>query len=74
VVGRELVLLAEGESDETPLLWEARTEFHAPEIDGKVYINDFGELDALEVGQFYKAVITEAHEYDLVARVVEGPL
>ena len=73
-VGRELVLLAEGESDETPLLWEARTEFHAPEIDGKVYINDFGELDALEVGQFYKAVITEAHEYDLVARVVEGPL
>jgi ribosomal protein S12 methylthiotransferase len=43
-VGRELVVLAEGESEETPLLWEARTQFHAPEIDGKVYINDFGEL------------------------------
>ncbi len=42
-VGRELVLLAEGESEETPLLWEGRTAFHAPEIDGKVYINDFGE-------------------------------
>jgi ribosomal protein S12 methylthiotransferase len=69
-VGRELVLLAEGESDETPLLWEGRTQFHAPEIDGKVYINDFGELDKLEAGRFYRAEITEAHEYDLVARVI----
>lgn len=70
-VGRELVVLAEGESEETPLLWEGRTQFHAPEIDGKVYINDFGDLDALEAGRFYKAVITDAHEYDVVARVVE---
>jgi ribosomal protein S12 methylthiotransferase len=69
-VGRELVLLAEGESDETPLLWEGRTQFHAPEIDGKVYINDFGDLDKLEAGRFYRAEITEAHEYDLVARIV----
>jgi len=73
-VGRELVVLAEGESDETPLLWEARTQFHAPEIDGKVYINDFGALEALEAGRFYNAVITEAHDYDLVARIVDGPL
>ena len=73
-VGRELVLLAEGESEETPLLWEGRTQFHAPEIDGKVYINDFGELEALEPGRFYKAQITEAHDYDVVARVVSGPL
>jgi ribosomal protein S12 methylthiotransferase len=73
-VGRELVILAEGESEETPLLWEGRTEFHAPEIDGKVYINDFGNLDALEAGRFYKAEITEAHDYDVVARVVAGPL
>ena len=73
-VGRELVLLAEGESEETPLLWEGRTQFHAPEIDGKVYINDFGDLESLEPGRFYKAVITEAHEYDLVARILEGPL
>jgi ribosomal protein S12 methylthiotransferase len=73
-VGRELVLLAEGESEETPLLWEARTQFHAPEIDGKVYINDFGALQALEPGRFYQAAITEAHDYDIIARVVSGPL
>ena len=73
-IGRELVILAEGESDETPLLWEGRTQFHAPEIDGKVYINDFGDLDTLEAGRFYRAEITEAHEYDVVAKVVSSPL
>jgi ribosomal protein S12 methylthiotransferase len=73
-VGRELVLLAEGESDETPLLWEGRTQFHAPEIDGKVYINDFGALEALEPGRFYRAQITEAHDYDVVARIVSTAL
>ncbi len=73
-IGREVVLLAEGESEETPLLWEGRTQFHAPEIDGKVYINDFGDLESPEPGRFYKAEITEAHEYDVVARIVSGPL
>jgi len=73
-VGRELVILAQGESEETPLLWEGRTEFHAPEIDGKLYINDFGHSETLEAGRFYRAEITEAHEYDVVARVIDGPL
>jgi ribosomal protein S12 methylthiotransferase len=73
-IGRELVVLAEGESEETPLLWEGRTQFHAPEIDGKVYINDFGALEQLEQGRFYKAQITEAHDYDLVARITSGAL
>jgi ribosomal protein S12 methylthiotransferase len=69
-VGRELTVLAEGESAETPLLWEGRTQFHAPEIDGKVYINDCGTLENLEAGRFYRAEITEAHDYDLVARIL----
>ena len=71
-IGRNVTLLAEGESEETPLLWEGRTQFHAPEIDGKVYINDFGDLTAPEPGRFYTAEITEAHEYDVVARIVSG--
>jgi ribosomal protein S12 methylthiotransferase len=73
-VGRELVVLAEGESEETPLLWEGRTQFHAPEIDGKLYINDFGVLETLEPSRFYRAQITEAHDYDVVARILSGPL
>jgi ribosomal protein S12 methylthiotransferase len=69
-IGRELTILAEGESAETPLLWEGRTQFHAPEIDGKVYLNDFGPLENLEANRFYRAEITEAHDYDLVARIL----
>jgi ribosomal protein S12 methylthiotransferase len=73
-IGRELLLLAEGESEETPLLWEGRTQFNAPEIDGKVYINDFGNLESLESGRFYRAEITEAHDYDLVAKIISPAL
>jgi ribosomal protein S12 methylthiotransferase len=69
-VGRRVELLVEGASEETPLLWEGRTEHHAPEIDGKVYINDFGPFEELTPGQFYQCEITEAQDYDLVGRIV----
>jgi ribosomal protein S12 methylthiotransferase len=45
---------------------------HAPEIDGKVLINDFGPHEELVVGTFYRAELTEAHEYDVVARILES--
>jgi ribosomal protein S12 methylthiotransferase len=70
-IGRTMKILIEGESEETPLLWEGRSEFQAPEIDGKVYINDFGPHETLVPGTFYRAEITEAHDYDVVARVIE---
>jgi ribosomal protein S12 methylthiotransferase len=69
-VGCEVEVLVEGESEETPLLWEGRSGLHAPEIDGTVYINDFGPYETLAAGQFYRCEITEAHDYDVVARVV----
>src|SRR5882757_11650 len=43
LVGQEFDLLLEGESEETELLLEGRTSMHAPEIDGKVFVNDFPE-------------------------------
>jgi ribosomal protein S12 methylthiotransferase RimO len=70
-IGREIDLLVEGPSEETDLLWEGRTPLHAPEIDGKVFINDFGTHEALVPGTFYRAEITESHEYDVVARILE---
>jgi ribosomal protein S12 methylthiotransferase len=70
-VGREIDLLVEGESEETELLWEGRTALHAPEIDGKVFINDFGPHETLVPGTFYRAEITDSHDYDVVARIVE---
>jgi ribosomal protein S12 methylthiotransferase len=69
-VGQRFDVLVEGESAETPLLWEGRTQYHAPEIDGTVYLNDFGPFEALTPGGFYRCEVTEAHDYDWVARVV----
>ena len=69
LVGTECDLLLEGPSDETDLLMEGRTSMHAPEIDGKVFVNDFpAELEP-RPGDFYRCQITEAHDYDLVARL-----
>jgi ribosomal protein S12 methylthiotransferase len=70
-VGREAEVLVEGESEETGLLWQGRTALHAPEIDGKVLINDFGPYETLAPGTFYRAEITESHDYDVVARILE---
>jgi len=70
LVGREIDVLVLGPSEESHLLWEGRGEMHAPEIDGKLYLNDFGPLESLTPGQFVRCEITEAHDYDLVARVI----
>jgi ribosomal protein S12 methylthiotransferase len=69
-VGRHFDLLVEGPSEETPLLWEGRTQHQAPEIDGKVYINDFGPFEQLDPGQFYRCEISESQDYDLVGRII----
>src|SRR6202142_4414677 len=38
--GRVAIALVEGPSKENPLVWEARLEGMAPDIDGKVYLTD----------------------------------
>ena len=70
LVGREFDLLLEGESEESELLLEGRTAMHAPEIDGKVFVNDVPEEIDPQPGQFYRCEITEAHDYDLVAKIL----
>jgi ribosomal protein S12 methylthiotransferase len=70
LVGQEFDLLLEGTSEETDLLMEGRTAMHAPEIDGKVFVNDFPEDAEPQPGEFYRCQITEAHDYDLVAKIV----
>ncbi len=69
-VGRRMQILVEGVSEESDLLWQGRTLLHAPEIDGKVLINDFGPHASLLPGSFYECEITESHHYDVVARIV----
>jgi ribosomal protein S12 methylthiotransferase len=70
LVGREFDLLLEGTSTESDLLMEGRTSMHAPEIDGKVFVNEFPEEVEAQPGEFYRCQITEAHDYDLVAKIV----
>jgi ribosomal protein S12 methylthiotransferase len=68
--GQQFDVLLEGASEESDLLLEARSEMHAPEIDGKLYIADIPEGVTPRPGEFYRAEITETHDYDLVARIV----
>jgi ribosomal protein S12 methylthiotransferase len=43
---------------------------HAPEIDGKVFVNDYPEGREPKDGEFYLCRITAAHDYDLVAEII----
>jgi ribosomal protein S12 methylthiotransferase len=70
LVGSEFDLLLMGPSEETDLLLEGRTAMHAPEIDGKVFVNDYPEGPGPKQGEFYRCRITKAHDYDLVAEIV----
>jgi ribosomal protein S12 methylthiotransferase len=70
LVGREFDLLLEGTSEESDLLLEGRTAMQAPEIDGKVFVNDYPEGNEPKEGEFYHCRITAAHDYDLVAEIV----
>ena len=72
-VGKRYPALLEGPSKESELVWEARLEGMAPEIDGKVYITDIeasSEGASAEPGDVVTLEITEAHAYDLVGRIV----
>jgi ribosomal protein S12 methylthiotransferase len=71
--GRTEIALVEGPSKDNPLVWEARLQGMAPDIDGKLYLTDI-ELAGGEVaatGDTVKAEITKTDAYDLIGRVVE---
>ena len=63
--------LVEGPSKDNPLVWEARLEGMAPEIDGKLYLTDI-ELpggEAAEAGDIARVEIAKSDAYDLIGRV-----
>jgi ribosomal protein S12 methylthiotransferase len=71
--GRTELARVEGPSKDNPLVWEARLEGMAPDIDGKLYLTDI-ELPNGEVastGDVVKVEITKTDAYDLIGRVVE---
>ena len=69
LVGRRLQVLIEGACEESEHLLVARHQGMAPEIDGRLLIND----GIAPAGTFAEVEITDAYAADLVGRVV-GPL
>jgi ribosomal protein S12 methylthiotransferase len=71
--GRTEIALMEGPSPDNPLVWEARLQGMAPEIDGKLYLTDielpYGRL--ADTGDAAQVEITKTDAYDLIGRVVE---
>jgi ribosomal protein S12 methylthiotransferase len=65
-VGERLPVLVEGLHEDSDLLLRGRLATQAPDIDGGVIINDGTAL----AGTFVTCEVTEAHPYDLVARIV----
>jgi ribosomal protein S12 methylthiotransferase len=65
-IGKIIDVLVEGEHEETELLLQGRHAGQAPDIDGKVIIND----GMAKAGDIVKVEITEVLDYDLVGRIV----
>jgi ribosomal protein S12 methylthiotransferase len=70
LVGQRVRVLLEGKSKESDLLLEGRMQTQAPEIDGSILINDAPEGADVRPGQFVTVEVTEAHEHDLIGRIV----
>ncbi|MBF0205252.1 MAG: 30S ribosomal protein S12 methylthiotransferase RimO [Oligoflexia bacterium] len=61
-----LDVLIEGAHSETDLLFQGRFYGQAPDIDGKVIINE----GSARVGEIVKVKITQVHYYDLVGKIL----
>lgn len=68
-LGKKIKVLIEGEHDETELLIQGRHEGQAPDIDGKVIINDLSGRE-VKVGDLVEVEITDVLDYDLVGRLI----
>jgi ribosomal protein S12 methylthiotransferase len=71
--GRIATALIEGPSKDNPLVWEARLQGMAPEIDGKLYLTDIELSDGrfADTGDAARVEIIKTDAYDLIGRVVE---
>jgi ribosomal protein S12 methylthiotransferase len=68
MVGRELDVLVEGESDESELLLVGRHLGQAPEVDGRVHLIN----GTAQTGEIHRVKITHSADYDLVGDLSLG--
>lgn len=73
--GKSFTGMLEGPSPDTELVWQARLEGMAPEIDGKIYLTDICGVNLAAqlppAGTMARIEITEARDYDLIGRATE---
>jgi ribosomal protein S12 methylthiotransferase len=70
--GRTLTALVEGPSKDNPMVWEARIEGMAPDVDGNLYLtNTEANGTQAQPGDAARVEITETSEYDLIGSVVD---
>jgi ribosomal protein S12 methylthiotransferase len=68
MIGQSVDVLIEGLHEETELLLQGRYSGQAPDIDGKVIINDTRDIP-LSQGQIVKVRINQVMDYDLVGEI-----
>lgn len=69
LVGTELSLVIDGESDEHEFLLSARALNWTPDVDGEIYVNDREIDNELTYGKMYRARITELSGTHLLATI-----
>lgn len=74
LVGTVQKVLVEGTHEESDLILVGRTSFQAPEVDGRVLINDVVPSVAplVHAGKFFEVAVTEVVGYDLMGRIVSA--
>src|SRR5438309_1627258 len=71
-IGRSFDAMITGVCEETEHLLEGRLVGQAPEIDGRLLINDGIDLLPSQLPAFARVEISDAHPYDVVGSVVAG--
>jgi len=64
-IGQTIPVIIDKIGEQGEFLWEGRTYFDAPEIDGIVFI----ESGNAEIGKIYQVEIVDSWEYDLIGRI-----
>lgn len=67
-IGKTIKVLIEGAHEETNLLLQGRHQGQAPDIDGKVIIND----GVAKPGDIVEVKITEVLDYDLLGQIISS--
>jgi ribosomal protein S12 methylthiotransferase len=67
--GQVVEAIVEGRCEETDRLLEGRLRSQAPEIDGRLLVNDAGGWD-VATGEIVRVRISETHDYDVVGSLI----